>query len=292
MFVAFPAGNAEVNRGGVVLEIHVQIGQVAYLERRLGSQTLKGSTQVLGGKLPHYLCIEPATGKSAPIFSTVGEPCIIRFLDGSALVAFQAEVVKILADPLPMIVLELTAQLESARVSEKIVVPCRIRAQLSFPESDAEAGFAGPSLEDDFGMNLFGSAPAIQSPQAPLIASIIQIGENGAQIAIPHSDATAPCRAVRDMLDEIPRHQRNDYRVEMLKAFCRGKRLGEIAFRLPAPATDERLDVPCQIRGVHARHDHTCVALRFPLLEGAALRNVETVVTHQNQFFVPLFPSL
>jgi hypothetical protein len=267
-------------------EIHFDLGTVLHLERRLEDKSLRGSSKIIGAHEPRYLMVDMPTAYGKPMMFLTGEKCVVRFLHKGSLLGFKADVLKVISDPFPMMLLEYPKTVEALKLRKEERLECNLDCALSLlpfsvstPQPKAAEGDPEPVLTE---------APM---PTAALRGFICDLTTGGCQVSIIALDPGNYSRKIMELRREMPVEERAFYHSSALKESLLPERTAFLDFELPQPAPGAHSLVACEIRWVIQQGFHHNVGVRFREPSSHLQESIQAIIEHQQRYFMRHFDT-
>ncbi|MFW6255612.1 MAG: flagellar brake domain-containing protein [Candidatus Sumerlaeota bacterium] len=268
-------------------EIEFDLGTVLHVERRLEGRSLRGTTKVVGAHEPRYLLVDMPLAYGKPMVFMSGEKCIVRFLHKGSLLGFKADVLKVMSDPFPMMLLEYPKSIEVLKLRKEERLLCNIDCNISFLPFTIKFPARGENTEGQEEIQ-----EAAPTPSAPLQGTIIDLASGGCQLAFLMLDPGNYSRKVLEMRQKVPVEQRSNYHKEALKSYLHMGRSIEMNFELPQPAPGIYSLIEAEIRWTQVRNMNFLVGVRFGEDNVTLQKAAQKIIDHQNRYFTHHYDTI
>lgn len=267
-------------------DVEFEIGTVLNIERELDNQKLHGTCKVIGAHEPRYLITTLPSVNGRPLFTAIGQRCVVYFLHQGVLFGFRAAILRIVFDPFPMMLVEYPQEIEEMMLRKHHRLECNLSCQvLLCPRNAAKIK---KKADDEAGE----SAPPAPSPSVlpqdefgPLNASIIDLAEGGCQIVIHRLDPSVHTPETDEARKAIPPQERSKYRMETLDAHFQKDRPGLISFDLPQPSSGHFEKVEYTVRWKRGTERYFTVGLQFHNQTELFRNDLRGLIEHQLKYF-------
>ena len=263
--------------------LRIALGQTVYVERRVGDSHIKGTSHIIGARPPRYLFLEAPVANNKLLFSSANEKCIIRFLREGTLVGFRAQVLKIITEPFPMMILEYPPDIEEVTVRQFERVDCCIEAILNLRLPSLE----GKALRPPTGVRAKKEGAETISigtgmlPPPPVKSLIYDLSVGGCMLEVKAHDWRNLLRKIVVSIQDTVEVIETDEWMDQLIL----NTVADIHFELPMPAKQGGRDVTCEVRRIGRTEPHTFLGMQFKAADPELNLDIQSIIKHQHDFF-------
>ncbi len=265
--------------------INIEMGMTIYVERMFNRRKIKSVGKIVGSSPPNYFIVEIPFSFGNPLFTDDNATCISKILTKGTLLGFRTRIAKVMTDPYPLFFLEFPKDVEEHTLRQKTRIDCNL---------PAEFGITAAPPSKEFKEKAKKSEPKDGPPRAskllkaagPIQATVVDLAANGCQLAIKMLDPECVDDEQGAVLrKEIPVKLRRMYYVNSLNDICAAGRKGKLAFNLPAPANEQIVELPFEVRWNKNKDQNYYIGISFITSDSDVGQSITDVIEYQQLYF-------